>query len=194
MKPELYGMGRMSTAHLYAVPCWPVSMRLETARRACRRSSDDNCRLGGRPASPWPYSGRSPGDTQRVWMSCWPQQVAAPPPSTCSRADRSLTSRPEAPDFQEAAELTGDTLTQAQRILDERGLAGDFPSCAPQALTPPPGCATRGLPPFGENYGSLRRFSRDGIGPNTQFPRNHGVLARSLHLNPRSSMLLSYLK
>ena len=118
---ELYGMGRHTTAHLYAVP---VLAGFDAVRNCshCRRSTDDDCKAwrklrkavavlkqecrryakgvdellevtGGRPAIIYEY-----------------------------HAGSVAYFAPEASDFAEAGELKGDALVAAQRILDERGV------------------------------------------------------------------------
>ena len=54
IEPELYGMGRHTTAHLYAVP---VLEGFDAIRNCshCRRNTDDNCKAWREAGSRWPY-------------------------------------------------------------------------------------------------------------------------------------------
>ena len=124
VRSDLYGYGRMSTAHLYAVPVLTAFDAIRNCSH-CRRNTDDDCKAwreartavavlkqeckrfarnvdelrdatGGRPATIYQFAGGS---------------VAY--------------FAPDAPDFQEAGELKGDDLAKAVRVLDARGAPGD---------------------------------------------------------------------
>ena len=119
VKPELYGYGKMSTAHLYAVPVLAAFDAIRNCSH-CRRDTDDNCKgwqearesvavlaqearrfakgvdelrdaTGGRPANIYQFA-------------CGSVAYFAP----------------DAPDFQEAGELKRDALDKALRVLDAR--------------------------------------------------------------------------
>ena len=122
IEPELYGMGRHTTAHLYAVP---VLEGFDAIRNCshCRRNTDDNCkawrearksvaalrqeaiRLAKGVDELWDATG---GRTANIYQfACGSVAYFAP----------------DAPDFQEAGELKGDALAIALRVLDGRGVA-----------------------------------------------------------------------
>ena len=122
VRSELYGMGRHSTAHLYAVP---VLAGFDAIRNCshCRRNSDDNCkawrearesvavlkqearRLARNVDELWNATG---GRTANIYQfACGSVAYFAP----------------DAPDFQEAGELAGDDLARALRVLDDRGVS-----------------------------------------------------------------------
>ena len=116
---ELYGMGRHSTAHLYAVP---VLAGFDAVRNCshCHTNTGEDC---------------------KAWRKLW--KAVAVLKQECRRyakgvdelldatggrtaiiyefADESIAYfAPEAPDFAEAGELKGGDLAAAQRILDAR--------------------------------------------------------------------------
>ena len=93
---ELYGYGRMSTAHLYAVP---VLSGFDAVRNCshCRRETDDDCAAWRKLRKRWPFSGRSAGDTRRAWTSCLPRRVAGRRQSTSSPMGQWLTSHRRRP-------------------------------------------------------------------------------------------------
>ena len=120
---ELYGMGRHSTAHLYAVP---VLEGFDAVRNCshCHRSTDDDCNA-------WRRLRKSVAVLRQECRRC-AKGVDELLEATAGRsaiiyefADRSVAYfAPDAPDFAEAGELKGYALPVAQRIIDERGIAG----------------------------------------------------------------------
>ena len=118
---ELYGMGRHSTAHLYAVP---VLAGFDAIRNCshCRRSTADNCKA-------WREARKSVA-VLRQQCRRYAKGVDELLDATGGRTaiiyeftDGSVAYfAPDAPDFAEAGELTGENLAAAQRILDERAL------------------------------------------------------------------------
>ncbi|MYE54674.1 MAG: hypothetical protein F4X34_05700 [Chloroflexi bacterium] len=66
---ELYGMGRHTTAHLYAVP---VPEGFDAVRNCshCRRSTDDNCAAWRKLRKAVAVLGQDAGGTPREWTSC----------------------------------------------------------------------------------------------------------------------------
>ena len=117
---ELYGYGRMSTAHLYAVP---VLSGFDAVRNCshCRRETDDDC-------AAWRKL-RKAVAVLRQECRRYAKGVAGRLATTSGRpatiyefAGGSVAYfAREAPDFREAGELKGEGLAAAQRILDERG-------------------------------------------------------------------------
>ena len=121
VQPELYGMGRHSTAHLYAVP---VLEGFDAIRNCshCRRHIDDDC-------AAWRKARKAVGVLQEhslrfvrgveelhhVTGGCVATIYEFVDGSHAFFA-------PDAPDFEEAGELKGADLVWAQRILDERGM------------------------------------------------------------------------
>ena len=126
VKLELYGYGRMSTAHLYAVP---VLAGFDAVRNCshCRRETDDDC-------AAWRKLRKSVA-VLRQECRRYAKGVDELPDATGGRlatiyefADESIAYfAPDAPDFREAGELKGENLAAAQRILDERGIPGGMP-------------------------------------------------------------------
>ena len=51
VQPELYGMGRHTTAHLYAVPVLAAFDAIRNCSHCRRYTSDDNCKAGEKPGS-----------------------------------------------------------------------------------------------------------------------------------------------
>ena len=120
VKPELYGYGRMSTAHLYAVP---VLAGFDAVRNCshCRRETDDDC-------AAWRKLRKSVAVLRqecRRYAKGVDELLAATGGRTATIYEYHAGSvayfTPEAPDFREAGELKGADLAAAQRILDERG-------------------------------------------------------------------------
>jgi len=123
MHLELYGMGRHTTAHLYAVP---VLAGFDAVRNCshCRRSTDDNC-------AAWRKL-RKAVAVLRQECGRYAKRVDELLDTTGSRsttiyeyhAGSVAYFAPDAPDFAEAGELQGDDLAAARHILDERALPG----------------------------------------------------------------------
>ena len=126
VKPELYGYGRMSTAHLYTVP---VLSGFDAVRNCshCRRSTDDDC-------AAWRKL-RKAVAVLRQECRRYAKGVDELMDATGDRtttvyefADGSMAYfAPDAPDFREAGELKGDDLDAAQRVLtvcDNRVIGG----------------------------------------------------------------------
>ena len=119
----LYGYGRMSTAHLYAVP---VLAGFDAVRNCshCRRNTDDNCKA-------WREARESVAvlvQEARRFVKGVDELLDATggrPATIYEFADESIAYfAPDAPDFAEAGELKGEDLAAAQRILDARGVSG----------------------------------------------------------------------
>ena len=117
---ELYGYGRMSTAHLYAVPVLAAFDAIRNCSH-CRRDSDDSCKA-------WQEArGAVAVLTQEARRIA--KGVDELRDATGGRTaniyqftDESIAYfAPDAPDFQESGELKGADLAAAQRVLDERG-------------------------------------------------------------------------
>ena len=121
VEPELYGMGRHTTAHLYAVP---VLAGFDAIRNCshCRRDTDDNCKAWREARTAVATLAQEArrlakgvdelrdatgGRTANIYQfSCGSVAYFAP----------------DAPDFQEAGELKGDDLAKAVRILNGSGV------------------------------------------------------------------------
>ena len=119
VRSELYGYGKMSTAHLYAVPVLAAFDAIRNCSH-CRRNTDDDCkawREARRAVAVLTQEARrfakgvdelrdsTGGCTATIYLfSCGSVAYFAP----------------DAPDFQEAGELKGDDLAAAQRVLDVR--------------------------------------------------------------------------
>ena len=116
---ELYGYGRMSTAHLYAVP---VLSGFDAVRNCshCRRETDDDC-------AAWRKLRKAVAVLRqecRRYAKGVDELLAATggrPATIYEFADGSVAYfAPEAPDFREAGELRGADLAAAQRVLAVR--------------------------------------------------------------------------
>ena len=124
VQSDLYGYDRMSTAHRYAVPVLAAFDAIRNCSH-CRRNTDDNCKA-------WREARKSVATlTQEARR--FAKGVDELRDATGGRtaniyqfADGSVAYfAPDAPDFQEAGELTGDDLDKALRVLDAGGAPGD---------------------------------------------------------------------
>ena len=129
VQPELYGYGRMSTAHLYAVP---VLAGFDAVRNCshCRRETDDDC-------AAWSKLRKSVAVLSqecRRYTKGVDELLAATGGRTATIYEFAGGSvayfAPEAPDFREAGELKGEDLAAAQRILDDRTQGESTPRSA----------------------------------------------------------------
>ena len=120
VRSELYGYGKMSTAHLYAVP---VLAAFDAIRNCslCRRDTDDNCKA-------WREARESVAvlkkESKRLvkGVDDLRDATGGRTATIYEFADGSVAYfAPEAPDFQEAGEMKGGALTAAQRVIDARG-------------------------------------------------------------------------
>ena len=123
VRSELYGYGKMSTAHLYSVP---VLKGFDAIRNCshCRRNTDDDCKA-------WREARGSVAvltqEARRLAKGVDELRYAT---GGCSANIYQFACgsvayfAPDAPDFQEAGELKGDALAAAQRVLDARGMRG----------------------------------------------------------------------
>ena len=126
VQSELYGYGRMSTAHLCAVP---VLAGFDAVRNCshCRRSTDDDCKA-------WRKLRKA---VAVLRQEC--RRYAKGVDELCEVTGGQAATiyefacgsvayfAPDAPDFQEAGELKDADLAAAQRVLDERGIPGGMP-------------------------------------------------------------------
>lgn len=123
VQPELYGMGRHSSAHLYAVPVLAAFDAIRNCSH-CRRRTDDDC-------AAWRKARKAVAVLQeqsRRLVRGIDELRHATGGCTATVYEFAGGSvayfAPEAPDFEEAGELKGADLAQAQRIFDERGIPG----------------------------------------------------------------------
>ena len=138
VQPELYGMGRHSSAHLYAVPVLAAFDAIRNCSH-CRRHTDDDC-------AAWRKARKAVAVLQEQAIRFvrgideLHHATGGCAATVYEFAGGSVAYfAPEAPDFAEAGELKSSDLTQGLRILDERGMpggmAGWFPvSCARERL------------------------------------------------------------
>ena len=124
VQPELYGMGRHSSAHLYAVPVLAAFDAIRNCSH-CRRRTDDDCAAWRKARKAVAIlleqvqttCVRGIGELHHVTGGC-----AA---TVYEFADGSVAYfAPEAPDFAEAGELKDDELAAGRRVLDGRGVSG----------------------------------------------------------------------
>ena len=126
VRSDLYGYDRMSTAHLYAVPVLAAFDAIRNCSH-CRRNTDDDCKA-------WREARESVAvltqEAQRIAKG-----VDELRDSTGGRTANIYQFAcgsvayfaPDAPDFQEAGELTGDALAKAVRILNGSGVPSGNP-------------------------------------------------------------------
>ena len=124
IEPELYGMGRHTTAHLYAVPVLAAFDEIRNCSH-CRRDTDDDCKA-------WREARESVSlltqEARRLAKGVDELRDATGgrPANIYQFACGSVAYfAPDAPDFQEAGELKGVDLAAALRVLDDRGVPGD---------------------------------------------------------------------
>ena len=124
VRSELYGYGKMSTAHLYAVP---VLAAFDAIRNClhCRRNSDDDCKAWRKARESVAVLTR---EARRIVKGVDELRDAT---GGCAATIYQFGCgsvayfAPDAPDFQEAGDLKGDDLAKAVRVLDDRGVRGD---------------------------------------------------------------------
>ena len=120
VQSELYGMGRHTTAHLYAVP---VLAGFDAVRNCshCRRSTDDNCAAWRKLRKAVAVLRRECGRYAKG-VDELPDATTGRPAIIYEFADGSVAYfAPDAPDFREAGELADESLSAAQRVLAVRG-------------------------------------------------------------------------
>ena len=105
---------------------------------------------------------------RRGRTSCFRRPVADRRSSISITLVRSAYFAPDAAAFSEAGELKDDDIAAAQRILDDRGMAGetggaDFQSSSSQGPAACPFRRQEVLGTLGENPGALQRFCGDGF-------------------------------
>ena len=124
VQSELYGMGRHTTAHLYAVPVLAAFDAIRNCSH-CRRKTDENCKA-------WREARESVAVlTQEATR--FAKGVDELRDATGGRTANIYQFvcgsvayfASDAPDFQEAGELKGDDIDKALWVLDARGVPGD---------------------------------------------------------------------
>ena len=121
VRSEIYGYGRMSTAHLYSVPVLAGFDEIRNCSHCRRDTSEDNCKA-------W----REARDavavlTQEAQRFAKGVDELRDATGGCAVNIYQFSCgsvayfAPDAPDFQEAGELKGDALDKALRVLDARG-------------------------------------------------------------------------
>ena len=117
VRSELYGMGRHSIAHLYAVPVLAAFDAIRNCSH-CRRNSDDDCEAWREARGSVAVLTR---EAQRLAKGV-DELRDATGGRTANMYQFACGSvayfAPDAPDFQEAGELKGDALAKAVCILD----------------------------------------------------------------------------
>ena len=109
VRSELYGYGKMSTAHLYAVPVLAAFDAIRNCSH-CRRNSDDDCKA-------WRKARESVATlTQEAKQLAKSVDELRDATGGCTATIYQFSCgsvayfAPDAPDFQEAGELQGDAL------------------------------------------------------------------------------------
>ena len=122
VRSELYGMGRHTTAHLYAVPVLAAFDEIRNCSHCRRNTSEDNCKA-------WREARESVAvlrQESRRFAKGVDELRDATGGRTANIYQFGCGSvayfAPEAPDFQEAGELKGDALAKAVRILNGSGV------------------------------------------------------------------------
>ena len=118
IEPELYGMGRHTTAHLYAVPVLAAFDAIRNCSH-CRRNTDDDCKA-------WREAREAVAvltqEARRLvkGVDGLRDATGGRTANIYQFADGSAAYfAPDAPDFQEAGELKDAYLAAAQRILGD---------------------------------------------------------------------------
>ena len=125
VQTELNGMGRHTSARLYAVPVLAAFDAIRNCSHCRRNTSKDNCKA-------WREARKSVAvlaqearrlakgvDELRDATGGWTGNIYE---FSCGSV---AFFAPDAPDFQETGELKGDDFAAAQRVLDVRGVAGE---------------------------------------------------------------------
>ena len=119
VEPELYGMGRHTTAHLYAVPVLAAFDAIRNCSH-CRRNTDDNCKA-------WREARKAVAVlTQEARRFAKGVDELRDSTGGCAANIYQFASgsvayfAPDAPDFQEAGELKDAELAVALSVLDAR--------------------------------------------------------------------------
>ena len=123
VRSELYGMGRHTTAHLYAVPVLAAFDAIRNCSH-CRRNTDDDCKA-------WRKARKAVAVlTQKARRFAKGVDELRDATGGCAANIYQFACgsvayfAPDAPDFQEAGELKGDALSSALRVLDAMGAPG----------------------------------------------------------------------
>ena len=121
VRSELYGMGRHTTAHLYAVPVLAAFDEIRNCSH-CRRDTDDNCKA-------WREARKAVAvltqEARRIAKGVDELRDATGgrTANIYQFAGGSVAYfAPDAPDFCESGELKGDDLAKAVRILNGSGV------------------------------------------------------------------------
>ena len=126
VQTELYGMGRHTTGHLYAVPVLAAFDAIRNCSH-CRRYTDDNCkawREAREAVAVLKQESRRLAEGVNEMRDATGGRTANIYQFSCGSV---AYFAPDAPDFQEAGELKGESLARALRVLDARGAPGDKP-------------------------------------------------------------------
>ena len=117
VRPELYGYGRMSTAHLYSVPVLAAFDAIRNCSH-CRRNTDDDCKA-------WREARESVSVlTQEARRLAKGVDELRDATGGCAANIYQFSCgsvayfAPDAPDFQEAGELKGDDIAAVLQVLD----------------------------------------------------------------------------
>ena len=123
VRSELYGYGKMSTAHLYAVPVLAAFDAIRNCSH-CRRNTDDDCKA-------WRKARKSVAVlTQEATRLVKGVDELRDATGGCAATIYQFGCgsvayfAPDAPDFQEAGELKDVALARALRVLEISGMPG----------------------------------------------------------------------